>query len=84
MTRLCLGDRDRRSEQRAQFLDAVLSAGERLVICSTGFDVRTRAEIPPAVIVSELTEAVEVSIGALLRTGRSSEAGLVRSARSTS
>jgi len=63
-TRPCLGDRDRRSEQRAQFLDAVLSAGERLVICSTGFDVRTRAEIPPAVIVSELTEAVEGLIGA--------------------
>ena len=62
-TRPCLGDRDRRSEQRAQFLDAVLSAGERLVICSTGFDVRTRAEIPPAVVLSELVEAVERLIG---------------------
>ena len=62
-TRPCLGDRDRRSEQRALFLDAVLSAGERLVICSTGFDVRTRAEIPPAVVLSELVEAVERLIG---------------------
>ena len=62
-TRPCLGDRDRRSEQRAQFLDAVLAAGERLVICSTGFDVRTRAEIPPAVIISELVEALEQLTG---------------------
>jgi len=61
--RPCLGDRDRRSEQRAQFLDAVLSAGERLVICSTGFDVRTRAEVPPAVIVAELAESIETLTG---------------------
>ena len=62
-SRPCLGDRDRRSEQRAQFLDAVLSAGDRLVICSTGFDVRTRADVPPAVTVAELAESIETLTG---------------------
>ena len=59
----CVGDRDRRSEYRAQVLDAVMSAGERLVVCSTGFDVRTRAEVAPAVAVSELVDAVGELLG---------------------
>ncbi|MGA1345698.1 MAG: exodeoxyribonuclease V subunit gamma [Ilumatobacteraceae bacterium] len=54
----CLGDRDARSEHRAQILDTVLAAGERLIVCSTGFDVRTRAEVPPSVALSELVDTV--------------------------
>jgi exodeoxyribonuclease V gamma subunit len=60
----CLGDRDRRSEYRSQLLDAVMSAGERLIVCSTGFDVRTRAEVAPAVAVSELVDALGELVGA--------------------
>lgn len=63
----CIGDRDVRSEYRAQMLDAVMSAGERLVITSTGFDVRTRAEIAPAVALSELLDAIGELLGHGLR-----------------
>jgi exodeoxyribonuclease V gamma subunit len=59
----CLGDRDRRGEYRAQVLDAVMAAQDRLVVCSTGFDVRTRAEVAPAVAVSELVDAVGELLG---------------------
>ena len=60
----CLGDRDQRSEYRSQLLDAVMSAGERLIVCSTGFDLRTRAEVAPAVAVSELVDALSELTGA--------------------
>ena len=55
---VCLGDRDARSEHRAQILDAVMAAGERLIVCSTGFDVRTRAEVPSSVALSELVDTL--------------------------
>lgn len=55
----CVGDRDARSEQRAQLLDAVLSAGERLLVFSTGNDLRTNTELPPAVVVAELMDQVD-------------------------
>lgn len=55
----CIGDRDARSEYQAQLLDAVMSAQERLVICSTGFDIRTGAEVSPPSALSELVDALE-------------------------
>lgn len=55
----CIGDRDARGEQRAQLLDAVLSAGERLLVFSTGRDVRTNQRLSPAVALAELTDAVD-------------------------
>lgn len=54
----CIGDRDARSEYQAQLLDAVLSAQERLIVCSTGFDVRTGAEVSPPAALSELIDAL--------------------------
>ncbi len=57
----CLGDRDQRSEQRAQLLDAVLCAGERLLVLSTGHDLRTNTELPPAVAIAELFDAVDAT-----------------------
>jgi len=59
----CLGDRDPRAEFRAQVLDAVMAAGDHLIVCSTGFDVRSRAELPPATVVEELSDLVEVMTG---------------------
>lgn len=59
----CVGDRDARSEQRAQFLDAVMAAQERLVVCSTGFDLRTRGELPPGVVLAELGDLVKATTG---------------------
>ena len=54
----CIGDRDARSEYRSQILDAVMAAGEVLIMCSTGFDVRSRAEIAPSVALSELIDTL--------------------------
>lgn len=59
----CLGDRDPRAEFRAQVLDAVMAAGEHFIVCSTGFDVRSRAELPPATVVEELSDLVGAMTG---------------------
>ncbi len=58
----CIGDRDARNEGRAQLLDAVLSAGEHLIICSTGRDLRTNAEVPPTVALAEFADLVDASV----------------------
>ncbi|MFP5334055.1 MAG: exodeoxyribonuclease V subunit gamma [Actinomycetes bacterium] len=55
----CLGERDRRSEDRQLFLDAVTSAQEHLVVLYSGADERTGARRPPAVPVTELLDALE-------------------------
>ncbi|MCU0261169.1 MAG: exodeoxyribonuclease V subunit gamma, partial [Ilumatobacteraceae bacterium] len=54
----CLGDADPQAEVRAQLLDAVASAGERLLVVTSGFDVRTNGSVPPSTVVSELLEAL--------------------------
>ena len=53
-----VGERDTRAEDRQLFLDAVLAAGERLVVLYTGADERTGAERPPAVPLGELLDVV--------------------------
>ena len=58
----CVGDRDVRGEQRAQFLDAVLSAGERLMVFTTGHDLRTNVELPPVVAVAELFDVIDATV----------------------
>lgn len=57
----CVGDRDARGEQRAQLLDAVLGAGERLLLFSTGNDVRTNATLPPIVAVADLVDVIDAT-----------------------
>ncbi len=54
-----VGERDRRSEDRQLFLDAILAARERLVVLYTGADERTGAERPPAVPLGELLDVLE-------------------------
>lgn len=58
-TNPCVGDREARGELRAQLLDAVLAAKDRLVLVSTGRDVRTNARVPMAVPLAELAEVVD-------------------------
>jgi len=53
-----VGDADGRSEDRQLLLDALLAATDRLVITYSGRDERTNAELPPAVPVGELLDAV--------------------------
>lgn len=57
-----VGDPDTRAEVRAQLLDAVLAAGDQLVLVSTGFDVRTNDAIAPAVALSELVDVINAVI----------------------
>ena len=51
-----LGDHDRRAEDRQLLLDAVLAAGDALVITYAGRDPRTNEVLPPAVPVNELLD----------------------------
>lgn len=57
----CVGDRDPRAEVRAQLLDAVLAARERLVILSTGRDIRNNADVPPAIPLAELADLIDAT-----------------------
>lgn len=57
-----LGDRDGRAEQRQAVLDAVLAAGDHLVVVRDGRDLRTNQEIPPAVVVAELLDVVAATV----------------------
>ena len=52
------GERDLRAEDRQLLLDAVMSAGDTLVLTYTGFDEHTGQERPPAVPLGELLDAV--------------------------
>jgi exodeoxyribonuclease V gamma subunit len=57
-----LGERDPRSEDRQLLLDALLAAGERLIVTFSGNDERTNAPRPPAVPVGELLDAVDATV----------------------
>jgi exodeoxyribonuclease V gamma subunit len=52
------GDRDPRAEARQALLEAVLAAGDALVVTRTGRNVRTNHEVPPSVVVAELRDTV--------------------------
>lgn len=58
----CVGDRDARAEFRAQLLDAISVAGERLILTSSGFEVRNNKELAPAVPMMEFLDLVDASI----------------------
>jgi exodeoxyribonuclease V gamma subunit len=49
-----LGDPDRRADDRYLFLEALLSARERLLITFIGQSVRDNALVPPSIVVTEL------------------------------
>jgi exodeoxyribonuclease V gamma subunit len=59
----CIGERDRRSEDRQLLLDAVMSAGERLIVLYTGADPVTGATRPPAVPLGELLDVLALTCG---------------------
>jgi len=53
------GDRSRRNDDRYLFLEAMLSAREKLYISYVGQSVMDNSTIPPSVLVSELLDYVE-------------------------
>jgi exodeoxyribonuclease V gamma subunit len=57
-----VGDRDPRSEDRQLLLDAVLAAGDHLVVTYAGRDERTNAPLPPAVPIGELLDVVDATV----------------------
>jgi exodeoxyribonuclease V gamma subunit len=52
------GDRSLRNEDRTLFLEAVLSARDRLIITYTGQSAEDNSTIPPSVLVSELMDHI--------------------------
>lgn len=54
-----VGDRDPRTEDRQLLLDAVLSATDRLILTTTGRDIRSNEPRPPAVPLSELLDVID-------------------------
>ncbi|MBF6192643.1 exodeoxyribonuclease V subunit gamma [Nocardia implantans] len=59
-----LGERDPRSEDRQLLLDAVLAAGDTLLVFHTGADPVSGAHRPPAIPVAELLDALRAHVGA--------------------
>jgi exodeoxyribonuclease V gamma subunit len=57
-----LGDPDPRAEGRQALLEAVLSAGDNLVITRTGASVVTNQPVPPCTPLAELTDAVRAAV----------------------
>ncbi|MGH3053523.1 MAG: exodeoxyribonuclease V subunit gamma, partial [Gaiellaceae bacterium] len=55
------GDRSAREDDRYLFLEALLSARQRLLITYVGQSIRDNTEIPPSVVVSELLDALDES-----------------------
>ena len=58
------GDPDRAAEDRQLLLDAVMAAGDRLIITYSGRDELTNAEYPPAAPVAELRDVLYEMAGA--------------------
>jgi exodeoxyribonuclease V gamma subunit len=59
----CLGERDVRSEDRQLLLDALMSAGDHLLLLYTGADAVTGATRPPAVPLGEVLDVVRLTVG---------------------
>ncbi len=57
------GERDARSEDRQLLLDAVMSAGEKLLLFYTGADPVSGVTKPPAIPLSELLDVIHATAG---------------------
>jgi exodeoxyribonuclease V gamma subunit len=55
-----IGDRSSRDDDRYLFLEALLSARDRLIVTYPGQDVRSNVELPPSVVVGELLDQLSV------------------------
>jgi len=71
-----VGDRHPRTEDRQLLLDALLAAGEHLIVTYTGNDERTNAPRPCAVALGELLDVVDAT--ARVSDGRTRDRVVVR------
>lgn len=62
-----VGDRDPRADARQALLEAVLAAGDHLVITRTGHDVRTNQQVPVGVALAELRDVVAATLAPAVR-----------------
>ncbi len=53
------GDRSRRTDDRYQFLEILLSSRQQLIITYKGLSIHNNSDIPPSVIISELLDVLE-------------------------
>ena len=53
-----VGDHDPRSEVRQSLLEAVLAAGDHLVITRTGHNIHTNQKVPMATVLAELRDTI--------------------------
>ncbi len=58
-----VGDFDRSSQDRQLLLDAVMAAGDHLIIAYSGRDELTNTELPPAVPIAELYDTLGAMVG---------------------
>lgn len=56
------GDRQRRTDERNQFLDLLLAARERFYLSYTGRSIRDNSPLPPSILISELIELLVPAI----------------------
>lgn len=59
----CVGERDRRGDHRHVLLDAVMAAGEHLVITCDGSDLTTNRRIRSPIQLAELLDVLDTTIG---------------------
>jgi exodeoxyribonuclease V gamma subunit len=57
-----VGDQDQRSELRQALLEAVLAAGDHLVITRMGRSVRTNREVPYTTVLAELRDTITATL----------------------
>lgn len=57
-----IGDRETRADVREALLEAVLAAGEQLVITRTGRDLKTNQPVPAATPLAELADALSATV----------------------
>ncbi|MCX5905668.1 MAG: exodeoxyribonuclease V subunit gamma, partial [Deltaproteobacteria bacterium] len=62
-----IGDRSRRKDDRYLFLEAMLSAREKLHISYVGQSMKDNSPRPPSVLVSELLDYIEEGFGEAVR-----------------
>lgn len=63
------GDFDPQGEARQEVLEAVMAAGDQLVIFRNGHDIRTNVEIPRPTVIEELIDATAPGLSPEIRDG---------------